>query len=205
MWAHSEDRQEGFSLIEMLIVIAIITLMAVVTLPNISSYFKLSLNSATRDIASTIKEAYNAAVLTGRVHRIVYDFKESNFWVESGPKGHQLDTAESLEKEERRTRFSRKKETAPKSKFELVRSITRKKVELPRGVQFEDIVTQSREEPLTEGLAYTHFFPNGLTEQALIHLKDESKHRISLVITPMLGKTELYDRYITREEAFAQP
>ncbi len=197
--------ERGFSLIEMLIVIAIITLMAVFTIPSISTYFKLSLNSATRDIASTIKEAYNGAVLTGQVHRIVYDFKESTFWVEAGPKGHLLDTATSLEKAERRKRFSRRKEEAPKPSFSMVKSITRKKVSLPAGVTFEDVVTQSREEPITEGIAYTHFFPNGLTEQGLIHLKDDSKHRVSLVVTPLLGKTELYDRYITREEAFAQP
>lgn len=73
------SREDGFTLIELLVVLAIIVLISIMVIPNVSSYFQLSLNSATRDLASSIKEAYNSAVLTGKVHRMVYDLKNNTF------------------------------------------------------------------------------------------------------------------------------
>ena len=190
----------GFSLIELMVVVFIIALLSMVALPSITSYFQVSLNSATREMASTVKETYNATVITGRVHRIVYDFKAAKYWVEGGPATALLDTSESREKEERRKKWAHFTDAAPQSPFAMDKTITRNKLSLPRGVDFEDIVTEQSAEPLTEGLGYTHFFPHGIAEQTIIHLKDQSKHKVSLVISPIVGHTDLYERYLTRKE-----
>lgn len=203
----SKKNHHGFSLIEMLVVVAIIAMITGVALPTVSSYFQLSLNSATRELATTIKEAYNAAVVTGRVYRLVYDIKKNQYWVEAGPPDALLDTKETKEREERRKRYSRaedKEKEKENSPFALEKTITRKKLSLPRGVTYEDIVTQQSNEPLSEGVAYTHFFPHGVTEQSIIHLTDQSKHKASLVITPLIGNTELYDRYVNGAEVFGK-
>jgi prepilin-type N-terminal cleavage/methylation domain-containing protein len=196
--------KRGFSLIEMLVVMGIIALIASVALPSVSSYFQISLNSAARDLATVIKEAYNAAVITGKVYRMAYDFKNKTYWVEVGPADALLDTKETKEKEERRKRFSRLSSSQEKSAFNLDPTITRKKMPLPRGVEYEDIITQQSADPIKEGTAYTHFFPHGLTEQTVIHLQDQSKHHASLVITPLIGNTELYDRYVNGAEIFGK-
>jgi prepilin-type N-terminal cleavage/methylation domain-containing protein len=200
--SRSEDRIKGFTLIELLVVMAIVALMSMMVLPNVSSYFQLSLNSATRDIATTVKEAYNATVITGNVYRVVYDLKEHQFWVESGPPTFQMETKESKERESRRKRLAGDADKAAKSSFTMDKIITRKKVSLPRGVEFEDIITEENPEPIIEGTAYTHLFPHGIAESTIIHLKDTSKHHVSLVIQPLIGMTDLYDRYINKAEAF---
>jgi type II secretory pathway pseudopilin PulG len=191
-------------MIEMMVVIAIIVLISVIAMPNISSFFQMSLNAVTRDLSTAIKEAYNSAAISGQVYRLVYDLKENSYWVESGPTDTLLDTKDSKEKQERRKRFGKESDKPPESKFTMDTTITRKKISLPRGVVFEDIVSQQSPDPITEGKAYSHFFPHGLAEQTIIHLKDDSKHHASLIITPLIGNCDLYDRYINAEEAFGK-
>jgi general secretion pathway protein H len=194
----------GFTLIELLIVVMLIAIVSVVVLPQVSSFFKISLNSTVRRLASVVKETYNSAVITGKVHRIVYDFKERSYWVESGPATLLLDTTESKEREQRRKRFAKDSDEPPPSNFKLERAVTRKKVELPRGVNFAEVYSEQSPDPIREGLAYTHFFPHGLTEQTLIHLQDSSNHKVSLVINPISGRSRLMDGHVTREEAYGQ-
>ncbi len=205
MSQHTRSRKGGFTLIELLVVIALIGLITFISLPSISNVFQISLQSATRELASTIKEAYNSAMITGRVHRIAYDLKESQFWVESGPTTALLETAESLEKKKRRERFSffKKKEAqAPGADFALDPSITKKKKDLPRGVKFSDLLTERSKELVTEGIGYTHIFPSGITERTLIHLEDSQKHALSLVVETLTGRTRLINGRISEQEAF---
>ena len=96
-----------------------------------------------------------------------------------------------------------KKETGPN--FTLATYVTRKKNELPRGVEFEDVTTEQSKDPITEGTAYTHFFPHGIIEQTVIHLKDTSNHKATLVVEPIVGRTKVIERYLTTKEALLEP
>jgi hypothetical protein len=188
-----------------MIVIALIGLISIFAIPTVSSYFRISLNTVAREIATVIKDAYNSTVVSGNINRLVYDLENQKYWVEMGPPTTLLDTAETKEKEERRKRFSRDEDAAKKpSGFGLNKIVTRKKVGLPAGVSFEDVLTQQSKEPISKGTAYTHFFPHGIVEKTIIHLKDSSDHHFSLVISPITGRTELYESYIDAKKAFAQ-
>lgn len=201
----TNSRAGGFTLIELLVVIALIGLITFISLPSISSAFQISLQSATRELASTIKEAYNSAMITGKVHRVAYDLKEGQFWVESGPTTALLETTQSLEKKKRRERFSfftKKEAKAPGSDFAIDPTITKKKRDLPRGVKFSDLLTERSKELVTEGVGYTHIFPNGITEQTLIHLEDTQRHALSLVVETLTGRTKLITGRISEKEAF---
>lgn len=199
----SSERRGGFTLIELMVVVAIITMVTFLIIPSLGGYLRVSINSAVRDMGGVIKDSYNSAMATGRVHRIAYNFKEGTYWVESGPANALLDTAESLEKEERRKRLLKPtQKEAPQSAFAMDKSVTRKKLSLPQGVKFEDVVTGQQKDPLVEGVAYTHFFPHGLAEQTLVHLMDGANHKVTLVISPVSGTTDVYDRYVSLQEAF---
>lgn len=196
--------QQGFTLIEMLVVISLIVMIFVMAMPSISSSFKLSLSSTARGMASVITEAYNASVITGKVYRVAIDLKKNTYWIEVGGAHVLLDTKESKDKEDARRKFLKPGEVKTPSGFSMDTTITRKQQSLPTGVTFEDVMNQLSNEPITEGIAYSHFFPHGLTEQTIIHIQDTSSHHASLVITSVIGQTDLYDRYIDKKEAFAQ-
>ncbi len=84
-----------------------------------------------------------------------------------------LDTKESREREERKKRLASDRTRRPGLRpSRWTRASPARRSRLPTGVTFEDIMTQQSPEPVTEGMAYTHFFPHGMIEQTMIHLKD---------------------------------
>jgi len=192
--------RSGFTLVELLVVVALIGLIGTFALPSVGNFFKVSLNTTAREMASVVRETFNTAAMTGQVHRLVLDSKERQYWVEVALGEVLLDTPESREKDKRRSRFLRSSEKQDKSPFQPARNITKKKLNLPRGVDFEDVVTERSPEPIVGGMAYIHFFPHGITEQTVIHLKDNQDHHFTLSIAPLLGRTKLIERYVKAEE-----
>ncbi len=69
---------------------------------------------------------------------------------------------------------------------------------LPDGVHLEDMIvrgTISR-----SGQVEIRFYPDGSTEDALIHLRDEGNRIRTLEVDPLTGAVRLYDFYVERED-----
>ncbi len=198
------NSRAGFSLIELMIVVAIIGLVGMIAIPSISNTFRFSVKSSAREIATLIKETSNAAQITGKVHRVAYDIKNDQYWAESSGENTLLKSDESREKEkDKRSFFAAKEDDGKKNGgFHQEGSLTKKKRTLALGVKFKDIVTEQAEEPITEGMAYTHVFPQGMTEKSLVHLADTSKNEVSLIVTNLLGRCQVEGRYIEAKEVF---
>ena len=102
------QNESGFSLIELLIVVGILGLVSLIVIPSISNTFRFSVQSSARELATLIKDASNSAQITGKIHRIAYDLKNGQYWVESSSESTLLKSDESKEKEkEHRSIFSK--------------------------------------------------------------------------------------------------
>lgn len=200
------NREAGFSLIELLIVVAILGLVGVIAIPSISNTFRFSVQSSAREIATLVKEASNSAQITGKMYRVVYDIKNDQYWAESSNEQTLLKSEESEAIEKERSHIFDKPEDADKKKsgFNQDPLLTKKKRTLPIGVKFKDIYTEQSEEPITEGLAYTHIFPQGVSEKSLIHIEDNSKNQISLIVSNLLGRCSVEGRFIEAKEIFGK-
>ncbi|MBU6154025.1 MAG: type II secretion system GspH family protein [Bdellovibrionales bacterium] len=203
-----QNQRSGFSLIELLIVIGILGLVGLIAIPSISNTFRFSVQSTGREIATLIKDTVNSAQITGRVHRIAYDLKNQQYWVESTSESTLLKSDETLKKEKERSRgyFSLKEaeedEKKNKGGFRQENLLTKKKRSLAIGVSIKDVVTEQGENPITEGMAYTHIFPQGLTEKTLVHLKDTANNEITLTVSNLLGRCYVEGRYIEAKDFF---
>lgn len=67
--------------------LALIGAIAAAILPNIGMTFSSQMSLALRDFSSQMRTVYDAAILTGRIHRLVLDFETSTYWVEAAPIG----------------------------------------------------------------------------------------------------------------------
>jgi len=73
-------------------------------------------------------------------------------------------------------------------------------VQLPGELRFEDVEVKRQEAPTIQGKVYIHFFPQGMAEQAAIHIKGNEKLRWTLSIHPLTGKTDVATEYVSLKE-----
>jgi prepilin-type N-terminal cleavage/methylation domain-containing protein len=72
----------GFTLIEMLAVAAIIALVVGITLPNIGLRSRRAMQDEARQLAANLEFARQRSVMTGVPHRVVIDVEGGSYWLE---------------------------------------------------------------------------------------------------------------------------
>lgn len=100
--------QRGFSLIEVIIVVALIAFVYTVALPEFSYRSGTEVSSKLNTLASDFRNAYDQAVLTGKPYRFVFVFASGEYWLEESDREEILlgsdkidrDLSEAEEKDE---------------------------------------------------------------------------------------------------------
>jgi prepilin-type N-terminal cleavage/methylation domain-containing protein len=94
------SRQAGFSLVEMLIVVAIVAIMAAVALPNIGQYIRnYKVRGAAQDVAGVMQAARSKAIMSNTnagVSFYVVDLDSYRFVQEDLPAGEQYGPLQDL-------------------------------------------------------------------------------------------------------------
>lgn len=160
-------------------------------------------------IATMTREIRNVARLynvTGRLVISMGDEKDPNkhaYWVESAPGVITLMT-EDQQKELEKLTSSQREDEKPKNEFSIEARVTKKEESLPRGLFFERVEYTTRTQDISGGVAYIHFFPQGLSEEAAIHLTDRKTMNWTIAINPLTGRAEVFERNVSLKELKGQ-
>jgi prepilin-type N-terminal cleavage/methylation domain-containing protein len=158
---------DGFSLVELSIVILLLSFVLLLALPRFGAVLASQrLNSSGHLIAGLVRYVYDQATAKRRLYRLNYQLQDGELWITF---------------------------LADDGEFVEDRSPMARRRKLPIGVQFEDIATPA--EKVKEGRVYTQFFPTGLVDRSMVHLRSEDGSQLSVLIQPLGGRVQIDTGY----------
>ena len=176
----------GLTLIEIIVVMSIIAIFTVIAIPRFQSKLSLHIKKQARMLSGTIRFLYTQAAIKNVTYRLHYDLTNQTYWVEKSSEAVRLTSADELHK----TKWDEEKKTEPK--FTEDKDLLKKPVQLQKRIKFKDIKTELSSDPITEGHAYTHFFPSGYVEQTRIRLESETGDVYTIEVQPLTGLAKVY-------------
>lgn len=199
--------KRAFTLIELLIVLAIIGLVMLLGYPQLKRIYRSSLKSAAAQMAGMIRYGYDISVIKGRIHRIVFDFDKAVYRLEVSNTDELVSLEEETSQTEAKKQEQKKEEGLSKEEpqkapaFSPAEGETGKDKSLPSGVTFDSVENVSTKKKTTSDLAYLYFFPSGMTEEVIIRLSGEKSNTgfYSLRVNPANAKVVIEGRYLEAE------
>ena len=146
-----------------------------------------------RDFMVAGKELRGRAKLSGVTYRLAFqlDKDQQNWWVEKSGQMTLIDKAQAdINRSKSKETFLRDEPKKP-DPFQPDTGIFKKKQVLPKGYSFKHIESGTQEVVLTEGLAYIHFFPQGLIETSAIQIEDPKKNIWTIIFNPITGQADI--------------
>ncbi len=162
----------SFTLIELMVVLAMIGLFAALVAPSIGNLGQAEMRATSRRLAGTIRFVYHMSILNKTPYRIAFDLDNQSYSIEE-----------------------RKGEEYTESKNDMLQSRV-----LPDSVYFRDVLVMDRLcDGLC--VEYLYFTPYGFVEEATIHLTDEDGDVVYTLFTEsMTGRTIILDEDFRRED-----
>jgi general secretion pathway protein H len=181
-----------------MIVIAIMAGLIAVGAPRLLKK-NANIKTSARQITVLVKEIRNRAKLFNSTYRLVVrmDKGQQSYWVEKG-NGVQMVDPEQIAKEHD-DKNKKPEEGAPPPLFSLDKSLTKKEKDLPGTLTFVQVETMNMSAPVTEGVAYIHFFPQGMMEASAIQISDQ-KNTWTLVFNPLTGQADIVEKAVNLKD-----
>lgn len=181
--------QRGFTLIEIMIVLAIMAALITVGAPRLLKNNEGNIKAVARNFIVLSKELRNKARLTNSTYRLAISMEagEEKYWVERA-NGPQTVDPEAYEKEKETG------EDAPPPLFQMDKSLLKKEKELPGGLRFASVETVNMKAPMTSGVAYIHFFPEGFVEASAVQITNGNNLTWTLVFNPLTGQADIIEK-----------
>lgn len=186
-------RQAGLTLIEILVVVTIIATLSALVFPRLGGRTH-EIQGVVRKLAVVSRDLRNNAKLFNATYRLVIEMNDPDgreqrphrYWVERA-EGSVIRSDRDLNLEERED--SEDPTNAPR--FARDERVMRKIETLPTGMVFESVEVASLEAPITSGVAYVYYRPEGFTEETVIHINYGDRLNWTVAIHPLTGKADI--------------
>lgn len=159
------NKEAGFTLIELAVVVLIIALLSSLTIPMVTGFGQDRLESSARRLAGSVKYLYNESALKKREYRLVFNLDEGTFGAKYIDFKGELVPAEGRWQEQR----------------------------LKGDVRIRDVDVTGRGK-VTSGEATTIIRPVGWLEETVIHLQEDDR-MMTVRLMPFTGQSEIYEGY----------
>ena len=166
-------RQAGFTLIEIGLVLLIISVIVALVVPRFRDQSHAELVAQTRKLATTFRFLQHEAILNGRVYRLNFDLDQQRYFVTS---------AEG--------------EEADMDAFTQETGILGRDVALPASMQIADVDVPMITGKLYEGIAFTHFYPDGYVDPTVVHLDNGQEVYTLYVADGLTGRAYVAAGYL---------
>lgn len=161
-----KDHHAGFTLVEIIVVMVLISLFMVLSIPMFGNIGTGSLDSSARRLSGTIKYLYNESALSGLEYRLIYDLDHGTYSAQILAADGRLLDAEDQGRQ----------------------------AALKGSVRFEDLHLPGRGH-FSMGQVTTRIDPSGWIEETIIHLADGDEEKLTLRVMPLTGITEIFAGY----------
>lgn len=185
----------GFTLIEMLLVLALLALLFASLMPKATSLFRVNVQSSVRRFAALVRFAYDQSVLTGKLHRIVLDFDKQTWAVEAANPGElPIDEAKRELNPYFKNRDLKEGEADPDEPgFQAAgRGLVS---QLPRGVAIVEAHSwRYGDKSVSKGVFSIFAYPSGMIDEARVRFAEEGKEKVrtyEVSIQPLTGRTKI--------------
>jgi len=162
------------------VVLFIVSLISLVVFPKLQGFLAPNLPGTARHLIATIRHLHDEAQVTKRIYRLNYDLGTGEYWASSVSEASSPTDGSGGGSQELNTAII-------------------KHVALPDRIRFGDITTLHQGK-VSEGQAFTQFYPSGRVEKTLIHLILDKDQVLALIINPLTGAVKVYDHYVEEEE-----
>jgi len=187
------------TLIEIMLVILIMGLMISAVAMGAASLPRTRLRTSALRTASALRHSYVHALISGKATRLSLQLQSNQCLLEDSDDAHTLDppsraqslrdvanSANSLAEE-----MTELRPRAPRAVFRRFQTL-----KLESGVFISRLYVEHEPQEREEGVGYVNFFAGGQSERALIQLRNTQGDVYSVLLHPLTGRTEVFDRAV---------
>ena len=176
---------KGFSLIELLIVLAIVGMIIAVAVPQVTKAFRVGLKSVSNQVGGAFSFAYETAIIKQRVLRFVFDLDKNIYRLEICNVDNFMPSM-----------------IGDSSLFSPYRGELGKDKKTESGIIIHSVKYQGVSEVINSGMTFVYFFPQGVSDGVIVTFKGKSTEEsfYSIILNPINGKFKIEGKNVTYQD-----
>jgi general secretion pathway protein H len=195
------SRAHGFTLVELMIVLAVVALLSAAVVPTVNSVTGANARAAAGELAGAARYLFDTAALRHETCRLVLDLDERSWWAECTkdrvPRLREAVSAADLAREDETLaerfpdeRDAERRKLLARAKWGKFEDRLARKRTLPGSARFVDAWTEHQRDAASRGKVYVYFYPQGRAEEARLPIVDGG-NEYSVVLQAFTGRARV--------------